>query len=122
MGITVKGLDKIQVKLKDHATLDDVRRVVQQNGVRLTQTMKAETTIAYKGGYSGKVVSTGDTASSINMEIRDGGMTAVVGPTMDYDPYVEYGTRFMPPEPIAKPSLDKVKPKFIGDLERLMKK
>lgn len=122
MGIMVRGLDEIQAKLKDHATLDDVRRVVKQNGTRLTQTMKAETTTAYKGGYSGIIQSTGDTASSINMEIRDSGMTAVVGPTMDYDPYVEYGTRFMPPEPIAKPALDKVKPRFLSDLERLMKK
>ena len=122
MGITVRGLDKLQERLKDNVTLDDVARVVQKNGNDLVRTMKDETKTAYRGGYSGKVVSTGDTAGSIKLTPRDGGLTAVVGPTMDYDPYVEYGTRFMPAEPIAEPSLDKVKPKFLNDLERLMKK
>ena len=122
MGITVRGLDKLQARLKDNVTMDDVARVVQKNGNDLVRTMKAETLTAYRGGYSGKVVSTGDTANSINKKSEDGGLTARVAPTMAYDPYVEFGTRFMPPEPIAKPALDKVKPKFLNDLERLMKK
>lgn len=122
MAITVRGLDKIQERLKDKATLDDVRRVVSKNGERLTETMKKETTTAYRGGYSGVIQSTGDTASSINLNITDAGMTAKVGATMSYDKYVEYGTRYMPPEPICQPSLDKVKPQFLSDLERLMKK
>ena len=117
MGITVRGLDKLQRKLKDNVTLDDVAKVVQKNGADLVRTMKAETTTAYVKGYT-----TGDTAGSINLKPADGGLTAIVGPTMDYDPYVEYGTRYMSPEPIAQPSLDKVRPKFLSDLERLMKK
>lgn len=117
MGITVKGLDKLQAKLRDNVTLDDVKRVVQKNGADLTRTMKAQTKVAYVKGYS-----TGDTASSINLRPEDGGLTAVVEATTDYAPYVEYGTRYMAPEPIAQPSLDKVRPKFLNDLERLMKK
>lgn len=121
MGITVIGLKSLQQKLKDNVTMDDVARVVQKNGNDLVRTMKAETTTAYRGGYSGVIQSTGDTAGSIVKEARDGGLTAVVKPTTNYVQYVEYGTRFMPPEPIAQPSLDKVKPKFLNDLERLMK-
>ena len=122
MAITVRGLDKLQARLKDKATLDDVRTVVSKNGERLTKTMKEETKTAYRGGYSGVIQSTGDTASSINLNITDAGMTAKVGATMSYDKYVEYGTRYMPPEPICQPSLDKVRPQFLNDLERLMKK
>lgn len=117
MGITVKGLDTIQGKLKKNVTMDDVKRVVKKNGADLVRTMKEETTMAYVKGYS-----TGDTAGSINLEITDGGLTAKVGPTTEYSPYVEYGTRFMAPEPIARPSLDKVKPKFFRDIERLIEK
>ena len=117
MGVKITGLDKLQRKLRDNATLDDVKTIVKTNGVRLTQQMKRQTTLAYVKGYS-----TGDTASSINLEITPDGMTAMVGPTMDYDPYVEYGTRYMAPEPIAQPSLDVVGPKFVKDLGRIMKK
>ena len=121
MGITVIGLKSLQQKLKDNVTMDDVAKVVQKNGNDLVRTMKAETPTAYRGGYSGVIQSTGDTAGSIVKEARDGGLTAAVKPTTNYVQYVEYGTRFMPPEPIAQPSLDKVKPKFLNDLERLMK-
>ena len=114
--IQIKGLDKLEKELKDNVTMDDVKRVVKMNGTRLTQQMIKTTTTAYVKGYS-----TGDTAGSINMELRDDGFTVAVGATMDYDPYVEYGTRFMAPEPIVEPSLIQVEPRFKRDMERLKK-
>lgn len=116
MSVKIQGLEALIGELKENVTLNDVKRVVRMNGARLTRQMKAQTTKAYVKGYS-----TGDTASSIGLEIKNGGMTAEVSATMDYDPYVEYGTRFMAPEPIVQPSLDVVGPQFISDLERLSK-
>lgn len=113
--IRVEGLETLQKRLKGKANLNDVKRVVKANGTRLTREMKAQTKQAYVKGYS-----TGDTAGSINLEITDAGMTAKVGPTMSYDPYVEYGTRYMKAEPIVQPSLQKIGPQFIKDLSRIM--
>ena len=122
MRITVNGLDQLNKRLIEKANPDDLRRVVQKNGADLTKAIKNQTTVAYVGGYSGVPKTTGDTASSINLNITDGGMTAKVGATMGYDEYVELGTRFMPPEPIVQPSLDKIGPQFISDLKRVIKK
>ena len=114
--IKVTGLDDLVVTLKDNVTLDDVKRVVQKNGADLTAQMKRQTTLAYVKGYS-----TGDTAGSINMKTIKDGMGVEVEATTQYVPYVEYGTRFMSPEPIVQPSLDVIAPKFYSDLRRLTK-
>lgn len=117
MSIKITGLDELQKTLKPNVTMNDVKRIVQTNGNRLTNIMKRKTTSAYVKGYS-----TGDTASSINAESRDGGMTVAVGATMNYNPYTEYGTRYMSAEPILDPSLEVVRPQFLGDLDKVTDK
>lgn len=112
--IKIDGLDEFKKALKPNVTMDDVKRIIQTNGNRLTNTMKRQTTKAYVKGYS-----TGDTASSINAEVRDGGLTVAVGATMNYNPYTEYGTRYMSAEPILDPSLEVVRPQFLGDLDKV---
>ena len=114
--IEVQGLEQLIGDLKDNVTLDDVKRIVQKNGADLTRQMKRQTTISYVKGYS-----TGDTAGSIMMKPLKGGMSVEVKATTDYVPYVEWGTRFMNPEPIVQPSLDVIAPKFFKDLSRLTK-
>ena len=117
MSIKIDGLEEFQRTLKKNVTMDDVKRIVKTNGDRLIRYMKEQTTHAYVKGYS-----TGDTAGSINTEVRDGGLTVAVGATMNYDPYVEYGTRYMSAEPILDPSLERVRPQFLGDLEKITEK
>lgn len=114
MGIEIKGLDELHRALKPNVTMEDVKVIVATNGNRLTRYMKEQTTHAYVKGFS-----TGDTASSINKETRDDGLTVAVGSTMNYSPYVEYGTRYMQAEPILDPSLERVRPQFISDLDRV---
>jgi len=114
MGVKINGLADLQGALKPNVTMDDVKRIVKTNGDRLTNVMKRQTTSAYIKGYS-----TGDTAGSINAEIRDGGLTVAVGATMNYNPYTEYGTRYMSAEPILDPSLEVVRPQYLGDLEKV---
>lgn len=116
MSVRLEGLDTLIGTLKDNVTLDDVRTIVKKRGADLTKAMKAQTTISYVKGYSN-----GDTAGSINMKLENGGLSAVVQTGTSYSPYVEYGTRYMSPEPIAQPSLDKIAPLFFSDLERVMK-
>ena len=114
MKVKLNGLEDFERVLKKNVTMDDVKRIVKVNGDRLNRYMKEQTTHAYVKGYS-----TGDTAGSINTEVRDGGLTVAVGATMNYDPYVEYGTRYMSAEPILDPSLERVRPQFLGDLEKV---
>jgi len=114
VNIKLHGMEELQKVLKPNVTMDDVKRIVKTNGDRLNRYMKEQTTHAYVKGYS-----TGDTASSINTEVRDGGLTVAVGATMNYNPYTEYGTRFMSAEPILDPSLEKVRPQFLGDLDKV---
>lgn len=116
--LQVTGLDELVMTLKDNVTLDDVKRIVNVNGQRLVETMVRQTTKSYVKGYS-----TGNTAGSINKApiIENGGLTAVVKAQTEYAPYVEYGTRYMSPEPIVQPSLDIVAPKFYSDLKRVSK-
>lgn len=116
MGIKLVGTAALIATLKENVTLNDVKRVVQHNGALLTEQMKRQTTKAYVKGYS-----TGDTAGSIKMIPLKGGMAVAVAAFTDYAPYVEYGTRYMSPEPIVQPSLDVIGPKFINDLKRLTK-
>ena len=117
MSVKLNGIEELVGALKPNVTMNDVKRIVQHNGKRLTQTMKRQTTSAYVKGYS-----TGDTASSINAEVRDGGMTVAVGATMSYNPYTEYGTRYMSAEPILDPSLEVVRPQFLRDLDKVTDK
>lgn len=115
-GIKFKGLDKLQKKLKKNVEMKAVKDIVKFHGGQLSERMKVQTQQSFKKGYS-----TGDTASSINVEITDGGLEARVGPTTNYAEYVEYGTRFMEAEPFVRPALDAQKDKFKSDLKKLMR-
>ena len=117
MSVKLNGMEELLGVLKENVTMDDVKRIVKTNGDRLNRYMKEQTTHAYVKGYS-----TGDTAGSINTEPRDGGLTVAVGATMQYNPYTEYGTRYMSAEPILDPSLERVRPQFLGDLDKITEK
>ena len=112
--IEVKGLDKLQKKLKDDVSLDDVKTVVQRNGSQLHRNMNRKAD--FNKGYQ-----TGTTKRSIGLEIQDGGFTAEVGPETEYSPYLEYGTRFMEAQPFIKPAHEEQKQKFKQDMQRLVK-
>lgn len=113
-GIKVKGLDKLQKKLKENVTLDDVKRIVKHHGSKLQDLMQDKAD--FDKGYQ-----TGETKRSIGLEIQDSGFTADVGPETDYSPYVEYGTRFMSAQPFVKPAYEEQKEQFKRDLNKLMR-
>lgn len=124
--ISVKGLDDLEKALRENATMNDVKRVVRQNGAQLQR--RAQQKADFKGHYEwvkgkGKtfVKPTGTTKRSIKLEIQDGGLTAEVEPHTEYSPYLEYGTRFMDAQPFMFPALGEQKTKFKADMHKLVK-
>ncbi len=112
--IKVTGLKELEKVLKDNVRLDDVKRVVRHNGSQLQRKMQDKAD--FKKGYQ-----TGETKRSIGLDIRDDGLTAAVGATTDYSPYLEYGTRFMEAQPFVKPAFDEQKEKFKRDMQKLVR-
>ena len=112
MRIMFAGITELEDKLKDNITLDDVKRVVRHHGSGLQARMmnKAD----FKKGYA-----TGATKRSIGLEIKDGGLTAEVGPETEYSPYLELGTRFMEAQPFVKPAWEEQKQEFEQDMDKL---
>lgn len=115
MKVTLKGNKALTRDLTKYANPAVIKTIVQKNGDELNARMKKQTEVAFVKGYS-----TGQTARSINTIIRDGGYTADVGPTTEYSPYVEYGTRFMQAEPFVAPAFEAQAEKFIRDIERIV--
>lgn len=112
--IKFDGLDELEKKLKDNVTMNDVKRVVQQNGAELQRKMQSKAD--FKMGYQ-----TGTTKRSIGLEIMDGGLTAEVAPETEYSPYLEYGTRFMEAQPFVRPALEEQAEQFKSDMRKLVK-
>lgn len=114
--IYFEGLEDLHGALKEKVTMKDVKEVVAFHGDKLNTRMKEQTKESFKKGYSH-----GDTASSINTNMIDNGLTAEVGATMEYDEYVENGTRFMDAEPFVEPAFNEQKELFKRDMKKLVR-
>lgn len=112
--IKITGIEKLEAKLKKGITLDHVSDTVKQNGADL-QTLMARNANFVKG------YSTGTTRRSIHSMYTDLGLTVTVEPTTSYASYLEYGTRYMAPQPFVRPSFNVQKEIFKRDLKKLMK-
>ena len=62
---------------------------------------------------------TGTLRNSISTTIGAGGLSAEIGPTVDYAPYLEYGTRRMPPQPYMGPAAERRAEPFVKAVESL---
>ncbi|OUQ08296.1 hypothetical protein B5E92_04390 [Erysipelatoclostridium sp. An15] len=114
MGVKITGIEKLQVKLKKNIKMDDVKRVIKNNGAQLQNKMVRNAN--FVKGYQ-----TGTTKRSIRLDVTDFGLTAEVGPTTEYSGYLEYGTRYMAAQPFVKPSLEEQEKKFRSDMKKLTK-
>lgn len=112
--IKFEGLYELQKGLKKNITLDDVKRVVIQNGADLGNKM-------VKNAEFDKGYQTGTTKRSINLEFTDEGLTAEVAPTTEYSPYLEFGTRFMDAQPFIKPAWEEQCEIFKSDMQKLVR-
>lgn len=74
-------------------------------------------------GKARAAVDTGNMRGSIGVDHgTDGDLTyADIGPTADYAPHVEFGTRHMAPQPFMMPAADAVTPSFLAGVAGVMK-
>ncbi len=116
MKIVISGGDTLVKKLKTIKNLEFARKAVKKHGALLQNKMKDNATPGkiFVQGYSH-----GETKRSIELDIENGGLTAVVAPNTEYAPYVEFGTRKMEAEPFVKPALNAIKDGFLKDLEKM---
>lgn len=108
--VQIKGIDKLQKKLRKSATMADVKTVVRTNGIEMNRTASRLAP-----------VDTGFLRRSIVFAIADGGLTATSTAGAEYAPYLEYGTRFMSAQPFMRPAYNQQKAKFKSDIGRLVK-
>ena len=112
--IEIDGLEELEKALKENVTMNDVKKVVRQNGSEMHRKIQANAD--FKKGYQ-----TGTTKRSIGLEFKDSGFTAEVEPTTEYSPYLEYGTRFMDAQPFVKPGHEEQARQFKRDMQKLVK-
>lgn len=112
--IKFEGLAELKKGLAKKIQLDDMKRLVKQNGSELQE--KTMQNADFKKGYQ-----TGTTKRSISLEFKDDGLTAEVEPGTEYSPYLEFGTRFMDAQPFVKPAWEVQKEQFQKDMQKLVK-
>lgn len=106
----ITGADALKKKLRQNATLSDVKHIVKSNTINMNSKMQ-----------NLAPVDTGNMKRSITSEFADGGLTGTTQPHTDYAGYVEYGTRFQEEQPFIRPAFEEQKKVFINDLNRIMK-
>ncbi|WP_416432729.1 HK97 gp10 family phage protein [Lactococcus cremoris] len=106
----ITGADALKKKLRQNATLSDVKHIVKSNTVNMNSKMQ-----------NLAPVDTGYMKRSITSEFTDAGLTGTTQPHTDYAGYVEYGTRFQEEQPFVRPAFEEQKKVFINDLNRIMK-
>lgn len=118
VNVEFKGLTKLEAKLKAETPEMKiaVMEIVKKNGSDMQRKMRKNMHSAYTAGYS-----QGLTAGSVTEVYSDAGFKVTVGPHMNYDPYLEYGTRFMAPRPAIRPAFLAQSAIFIKDLNKVFK-
>ena len=99
---------------------DDDLRKLAADLTKATQTAKSMVGVAIRKGAHDIIalaqeavpVDTGATKNSIGADLTDTGVevSAVIGPTTSYAPYLEHGTWKMAPRPFMGPAADAVLP------------
>ena len=112
--IQLKGMDKLVAGLLKRAKMDVVKQIVKQQTAQLQARSKQMTGTVYAHP-------TGATKHGIMLSLEAGGLTGIVGMSMEYNPYTENGTRFMRARPVLKPAFLYQKVQFINQLKQAAK-
>jgi HK97 gp10 family phage protein len=67
-------------------------------------------------------VRTGTLRRSITTVIERGGLRAVIGPSVDYGQWVEFGTRHMAARPYMRPAAALILPKFADAVRAILRR
>lgn len=112
---TITGTDAVVDMCQQLAkSKSKVQNIVKQQGSALQSRTRQNMASTYTHGYS-----TGETARTTELNIKDGGMTAEVAPTTNYFPYLEMGTRKMAAMPTLQPAFDVQSEMFIDKLKEV---
>ena len=138
--IRLEGSEQLQRELRRLS--DDLRREVGQVVLGAAVEMRADiVTSIQRGPASGRVYEkynprrthkasapgqapmsdTGRLANSITFD-RVGDLTATVGSALNYAPWLEYGTSRMAARPFFRPAVERMRPKYIGKLEDIIRR
>lgn len=112
--LSISGTKKLIAALEKRKDSGPIKKVVQTSGVQLKASIMSHAN--YSGPYT-----KGATRRSASMQISNGGYTAEAGVGMNYDPYLETGTRYMRAQPAVRPAYNEVKEKYKSAMEKLMK-
>lgn len=110
----IKGMDKLVAGLLKRAKMDVVKQIIKQQTAQLQARSKQMTGTVYAHP-------TGATKHGIMLSLEAGGLTGIVGMSMEYNPYTENGTRFMRARPVLKPAFLYQKVQFINQLKQAAK-
>ncbi|MGM0220057.1 HK97-gp10 family putative phage morphogenesis protein [Enterococcus sp. AZ126] len=108
--ISLVGADIFKKKLKEKATLSDVKQVVKINTAELQRKLAQDAPI-----------DTGYLKRSIVFLLADAGLTGRVLIYAEYAPYLIFGTRFMAKQDFVVSNFNKQKERFKSDMNRLVK-
>lgn len=111
--IFFEGLEELEGKLKKNVTLNDVKKVVRNNGSKLQSNIQKNAD--FSKGYA-----TGTTKRSVNLQIGENGLEASSEPQTEYSQYVEWGTRYMEAQPFVRRGFVETKEQFKSDMKRLV--
>jgi HK97 gp10 family phage protein len=67
-------------------------------------------------------VLTGTLRRSIHTVLSEGGLRAVIGPSVDYGKYVEFGTRRMAARPYMRPAFERTVPRLVVDVKAVLRR
>ena len=118
--ISFKGLDKLEKKLIQNAKMDDVKKVVRDNGLILQGNVvkNAGEATFNKGFFTGNLKQ--DVAGH-GLKLSGDGLTAKVGTSVEYGYWLEHGTRYMEAEPFLKDPFEQAEKEFKADIDKLTK-
>ena len=118
--ISFKGLDKLEKKLIENTKMDDVKKVVRDNGLILQGNVvkNAGEATFNKGFFTGNLKQ--DVAGH-GLKLSGDGLTAKVGTSVEYGYWLEHGTRYMEAEPFLKDPFEQAEKEFKADIDKLTK-
>lgn len=112
--IKITGTKELQRALMAKANPKGIQSAVRANTLELQQKIMRQTSIAYIKGYS-----QGNTKRTTQFDFP-AQFIGEAGITRYYNPYTEFGTRYMSAEPVVGPAAKMQTPIFISDLKKLL--
>lgn len=117
INVDVSELNRLAV------TIDNAAKSIGPTGAAVVQKAALDVEATAKAFAP---VDTGALRNSIGTDVHGDASSrvvlAVIGPTVEYGPYVEFGTSRMAPRAFMGPALDRHTPDFIAALEQVAKK